>query len=345
MNGCRRVSPEDLPSIKEGTYLLTWRMYRLPQTFHLYLYAVFRPFVQSKICLLQPAVTNATMTKTHDDHKSVLRRYYASLESRIGYQLFLGGTRHFGYYPNSHSWPLPIGRSLRAMEGSLFKALQCSPGSRVLDAGCGFGHVALYMAEQGQYKVEAIDFMARHAARAQSNVEKAGMRSAIKVRQADYHHLEFFDNASFDGIYTMETLVHSTDPLGVLKGFHRLLKPGGRIAMNEYDHEDLDKAPKEFADAMRKVNTYSAMPANASFNRDELKSLLIKAGFVDVELRDLSEHIVPMLWLFYIFAIIPYTIFKLLGLECHFVNTIAGVYSYKGRSIWRYVQVTGKKAA
>lgn len=35
-----------------------------------------------------------------------LQNYYASLESRIGYRLFLGDTRHFGYY-RTPSFPLP----------------------------------------------------------------------------------------------------------------------------------------------------------------------------------------------------------------------------------------------
>jgi ubiquinone/menaquinone biosynthesis C-methylase UbiE len=34
----------------------------------------------------------------------------------------------------------------------------------------------------------------------------------------------------------MEMFVHGTDPAQVLAGFFRILKPGGRIAALEYDH-------------------------------------------------------------------------------------------------------------
>jgi sterol 24-C-methyltransferase len=118
-----------------------------------------------------------------------------------------------------------------------------------------------------------------------------------------------------------------------------------RLRRIQYDHDDLEKAPKELADSMKKVNKYAAMLANASFDRDFLKELLQEAGFEDFHSRDLSEHIVPMLWLFYLFAIIPYLLFKLLGIEHRFVNTLAGVESYRGRHLWRYIQVTGKKGA
>lgn len=284
-----------------------------------------------------------TTKKSTINPNPILQKYYASLESRIGYRLFLGGTRHFGYYPTSKSSPLPIDGALRAMEGQLYNTLDCPAGSTVLDAGCGVGHVALYMAKKGKYKIECIDVVERHITKARENIARAGMQESVTAQVGDYHHLENFASSSFDGIYTMETLVHSTDPLKVLQEFLRLLKPGGHIALHEYDHADLDKAPKKLADAMRKVNKYASMPANNSFDHDVLKHLLEEAGFEDVVLKDISEHVVPMMWLFYIFAIIPYLLLKLVGLDHHFVNTVAGAEMYRGRSLWRYIQVSGKK--
>jgi sterol 24-C-methyltransferase len=272
-----------------------------------------------------------------------LQKYYASLESRIGYLLFLGDTRHFGYYPSSTSFPIPIGKSLRAMESKLYEALGSPKDSMLFDAGCGAGHVALYMARNGRNRIQCIDVVERHVAKAKKSIVRAGMQESITAQVGDYHHLESFSSASFDGVYTMETLVHSTAPLKVLKEFLRLLKPGGRIALHEYDHIDLDKAPKDLADAMRKVNKYSSMPANDSFDYDVLADLLEQAGFEDVQLKDITEHVVPMMWLFYIFAIIPYLLLKLLGLDHHFVNTVAAAEMYRGRSLWRYIQVTGRK--
>jgi sterol 24-C-methyltransferase len=125
----------------------------------------------------------------------------------------------------------------------------------------------------------------------------------------------------------------------------RVLKPGGRIAMHEYDHEDLNTVPKDLAVAMAQVNKYAAMPANAAFDKNVIQSLMEKAGFEDVVLKDLSPHIVPMLWLFYVVAIIPYFFIALFGLQPYFINVVAGVESYRGRGIWRYVQVSGRKPA
>jgi sterol 24-C-methyltransferase len=277
------------------------------------------------------------------NHNPKLQSYYASLESRIGYRLFLGGTRHFGYYESPGSSPLPVDGALRAMEDKLLDSLAVPRGSRVLDAGCGVGHVALHVARTGGHRVQCIDVVPRHVARARANVARAGMADRVSVALADYHHLEAFADASFDAIYTMETLVHSTDPAAVLAGFFRLLRPGGRLVMHEYEGHALDKAPKDVVRAWRKVNDYAAMPANDAFEDGALERLLREAAFDGVESWDMSDNIVPMLWLFYLFALVPYFFVRLLGLESRFVNTVAGVESYRGRKIWKYLQVSGTK--
>ena len=272
-----------------------------------------------------------------------LQQYYHTLESRIGYKVLLRDTRHYGYYDKPDDSPFPISGALRAMENRLMQALDCPEGSSVLDAGCGVGHVALYMAQAGGYHVQGIDVVEHHIAKAQRNIVKAGMTGTVSARIGDYHHLENFANSSFDGVYTMETLVHSTDASGVLREFFRVLKPGGRIALHEYDFEDRNKCPKDFAESLDKVHTYAAMPANYYFSYGALRDLLQQAGFEDVHLTDLSEHVVPMLWFFYVLAIVPWLLFRLLGVEHRFVNTIAAVQGYRGRSVWRYVEVTGRK--
>lgn len=188
-----------------------------------------------------------------------LQSYYYSLESRLGYRLLLGGTRHFGYWEHDTYWPFPLSKGLRNMEDKLAEALAVPRGSHVLDAGCGVGHVALRMAKTHGLRVDAVDIVDHHIAKARRNAERSGLsQDAIHVRKMDYHHLESFATESLDGIYTMETFVHATDPKAVLAGFYRILRPGGKLAQFEYDHNTLDSAPEDIAASMVKVNKYSA---------------------------------------------------------------------------------------
>lgn len=104
----------------------------------------------------------------------------------------------------------------------------------------------------------------------------------------------------------METLVHATDPYAVLTGFHRLLRPGGRIALFEYDHDFLENSPRSLAGSMSKINKYAAMPTNASSHPGGFKQMLEDAGFEDVVVRNYSSNIRPMTRIFFILGIIPY---------------------------------------
>lgn len=273
-----------------------------------------------------------------------LQTYYLSLESRIGYRLLLGGTRHFGYWDHDTYWPFPLTKALRAMEDKLAEVLALPRGAHVLDAGCGVGHVALRMAKTHGLRVSGIDIVDHHIAKARRNIARSGLpEGTITMRKMDYHHLESLADESLDGVYTMETFVHATEPEAVLGGFYRLLRPGGRVALFEYDHELIDDAPEDMAASMRKINQYAAMPTNDRSHPGVFKGMLEDAGFVDVVVRDYSQNIRPMARLFFILAIVPYFFVRLLRLERYFINTIAGVESYRGEGRWRYVAITATK--
>ena len=165
----------------------------------------------------------------------------------------------------------------------------------------------------------------------------------------------------------METFVHATDPEEALGEFYRVLRPGGRVAMYEYDHLDFD-SEKEMKIALsggswgwrrkrkrnrveevkRKaavINKYGSLPANAIFERGVLQKMLEERGFEDVVERDLRENIAPMLLFFYVLAYVPYLFVRMFGLERWFVSTMAGVEAYRAyrMGIWRYVVVTARK--
>ncbi|KAI1365240.1 S-adenosyl-L-methionine-dependent methyltransferase [Xylaria arbuscula] len=268
-----------------------------------------------------------------------LQTYYYSLESRIGYRLLLGGTRHFGYYERDTYWPFPFSKSLRRMEDKLAEVLALPPDALVLDAGC-----ALRMAQTYKLRVEAIDIVDHHIYKASRNFKQAGLPSTqLRLRKMDYHHLEPLKSQSFDGIYTLETFVHATDPKAVLKGFYRLLKPGGRLALFEYDQTAHESPLHVLAHSMEQVNEYAAMPTNAISHPGVFKKMLEEAGFEDVIVRDYSANIVPMTRFFFLLALIPYLIIRLLGLERWFINTVAGVGSYLGSGHWRYLAISANK--
>lgn len=294
----------------------------------------------------------STMTKTETvepmpiiNDNPALQGLYKSVESRLGYWLLLGNTRHFGYWEKDTYFMFPLGRPLRRMEEKMYRLLNLPPGSKVLDAGCGAGHVALYMANHG-LRVTAIDVLDHHLRKARRNAARAGELGAlVSVKKMDYHHLETLKSDSYDGVYTMETFVHATDPAEVLKGFYRVLRPGGRIALHEYDHnyESDEAIGKTLVKLMREVSYYGAMPTWQRAKRGYYKQALEEAGFVDFQEHDYSENVRPMLRLFWLLAAIPYYVIVFFHLERYFVNAIGGARGYYAQKYWRYVAISARK--
>lgn len=271
-----------------------------------------------------------------------LQDYYASLESRLGYRLVLGGTRHFGFYTCGTFWPFPISKALRRMEDHLIGTLNLEKGSKVLDSGCGVGHVAIHLAKKG-YRVHGIDVVDHHIVKARRNVHAEGQDRAITITKGDYHHLEAFKDDSFDGAYTMETFVHATDPEVAAAGFFRVIRPGGSLAMYEYDHVDWSTIAKDASSSWGAINKSTAMPANEKFKHGVLQNILEDVGFENVAVKDLSENVLPMLRMFYLLAFVPYLIISFLGLKAYFANTVAGYEGFAYKEAARYIVVSARK--
>ena len=278
-----------------------------------------------------------------------LQKYYTAFESRVGYKLFLGGTRHFGYYTPGSKWPFSINAALRRMEDHLYNSLKLQPGALVLDAGCGVCHVAMHLARKG-LRVHGIDIMEHHIKWAQQEIRVNKLEKDVSAELMDFQNLQGLANDSFDGAYTMETFVHSTDPEKALAEFYRVLRPGGSLALYEYDHPEYDRSivgkdSRELMKAIEEVNRNAAMPANARFTQGTIERMLEKQGFVDVNIEDISENIMPMLRLFFLIGYLPYLIICFLGLRAWFVNTVAGVQGYRAmkKKMCRYVVVTARK--
>ena len=149
------------------------------------------------------------------DQERRVRSYFRKPESRIFYRLFLRGTKHFGYYPPG-SRRLSMAKAMRMMEDKPGTTLKLPPGSRVLDAGCGEGNVAIRTATKFGLHVEGVDLLEFSLDKARKKARKLGLEDLLRFHRLDYANLRFPDQ-TFDGAYTMETLVHAFDHERVLQ--------------------------------------------------------------------------------------------------------------------------------
>lgn len=260
-----------------------------------------------------------------------VKAYYNTRESRIGYMLFLRGTKHFGFYDKDDSI-FGFQKALRKMERKIGDALALKQGAKVLDAGCGMGAVSRNLARWYGYAITGIDILDFNLTKARHEAAKSANRNLhLNYLEMDYHKLDFPDKA-FHGVYTTETFVHASDPEKVLREFYRVLNHKGRLVQLEYSHDPYDTMTTEEKATFTFVNKLAAMPAFDMFEHGVHEKMLKKVGFNVISSTNHTKNIEPMLFWFMFWAWLPTKIIRLFGKEKDFVNAISAVDFWRLRS-------------
>jgi len=231
------------------------------------------------------------------------------------------------------------------MNEQLANKLALKPGSKVLDAGCGEGNVALYLVKHHGLLIEGIDLLDFNIANAQKSAlkQKLGDRATFQV--GSYMKLPFADN-SFNAVYTMETLVHAPDYRKALKEFLRVLKPNGRLVLFEYTLKpegEVEPSERVGMHRIKQVNRVAAMPAFNEFTFGSMQPKLKTAGFRKASTEDITARMLPMLKIFHQKAKLLYKLSRILHLEDHLINGMSAVEFYENQSLWKYEITTALK--
>lgn len=104
-------------------------------------------------------------------------------------------------------------------------ALNLSPGTKLLDAGCGSGQFALAFSASG-CQVTTIDLSPEMIERARAHA--ADRNLAVEWRVGDLSHLPDPDGA-FDAVHARVSLQFVPDLPAALAEIRRVLRPGGRL--------------------------------------------------------------------------------------------------------------------
>ncbi|RZT79251.1 ubiquinone/menaquinone biosynthesis C-methylase UbiE [Micromonospora violae] len=141
--------------------------------------------------------------------------------------------------------------------------LASRPG-RVLDLGCGPGHLTGYLRELG-VDAAGIDLVPEFIAHARA------AHPSVEFHLGSMERLDVADG-SIDGILAWYSLIHLPPPEvdGVLTEFRRALAPAGRLVLGVFDAEELGAFD-------HKVLTAYRWPV------DEIAERLGRAGFREIE--------------------------------------------------------------
>jgi SAM-dependent methyltransferase len=120
-------------------------------------------------------------------------------------------------------WATVHEHNLTPVYGAVLDLVHAGPGVSILEVGCG-GGTALALAAERDASVSAIDAAAAFVEIARRRVPSAD------VRIGDLQFLPYED-ASFDVVMGFNAFQYAADPLAALGEAHRVLRPGGRVAM------------------------------------------------------------------------------------------------------------------
>ena len=154
---------------------------------------------------------------------------------------------------------------------------------KVLDIGCGTGGVDLVLAgELNAAHVVAIDVQSDLLDRAQARLDSA--RPDL-VGRIDFHlvspGLLNWPDATFDVVFTKDSLIHITDKEEMYGEVLRVLKPGGVFAASDWLGAENTSSSSDWS-RLIELTQHNFHMATA----DETKAMLQAAGFVDVSTVD-----------------------------------------------------------
>lgn len=176
-----------------------------------------------------------------------------------------------GLYPHiyfSYS-PFKIYEFDRLLEG-----LEWTGGERVLDIGCGQGNQTLLLAKRAGH-VTGLDPNPDFVADARRFAGMMGGRVNADFRAVALENAGF-DDAVFDLVFSICVIEHIPNHEEVLAESLRVLKPGGRMIFSVDSLEAIDDSA--LIEAHRQAHGVCRY-----FRADDLKELLERTGFTDVE--------------------------------------------------------------
>jgi SAM-dependent methyltransferase len=110
--------------------------------------------------------------------------------------------------------------------GAVLDAARVTQGTRLLDAGCGSGLLALLASLRGA-RVTALDASAALLTTVRARIPQAD------VREGDLEALPFAD-ASFDAVAAVNSVFYAADMGAAMSELARVVQPGGRVVVTAW---------------------------------------------------------------------------------------------------------------
>ena len=158
------------------------------------------------------------------------------------------------------------------------------PQTRVLDVGGGFGGPARTLAARFKSPVTVLDLTKAYCDVGEMLTKRCGLDDLVSFQLGDGLAMPFGD-ATFDRVWTQQSSMNIADKEQLYREIHRVLRPGGRLAL--YEVMAGTDGPLDFPVPW-------ARDASISFLSppDSIREMLTSIGFRTLVWEDLTDGVV-----------------------------------------------------
>jgi ubiquinone/menaquinone biosynthesis C-methylase UbiE len=159
-------------------------------------------------------------------------------------------------------------------------------GAMFLDFGCGVGGPALYLAQKYSVSITAVDVEPYVISVAQTEKKKVkdALMGSVEFQLIQAEQPLPLDSNQFDVIYASETILHVQNKEQLFSEFHRVLRPNGKLIINDWLHSSADYSNEMQAFVQADGLTFHLITLK------EYADLLTAAKFNNVIMQNSSQY-------------------------------------------------------
>lgn len=216
-----------------------------------------------------------------------IEHYYE--QSKTDYRLLWNYDRshalHFGFWTEDTR---TLSQALENENRILACLAEVNSGDHILDAGCGVGGSAVYLARNYGCKVHGVSLCEHQLERASQLSHKYNVQTQLSFAKEDYHKLQW-PSESFSIVWCIESFCHSWNKPRFLREAHRLLRPGGQLIIAD-GFRSGGTPDEEQKSMMRSWLDGWAVPDLPG--ESEMGVMLGDAGFGPVQMKDFTDLVI-----------------------------------------------------
>ena len=193
---------------------------------------------------------------------------------------------HYGYWEKGIKSHV---EALNNMNRILAEKLRIKPGDKILDAGCGVGASAIWLAKNYDVEVVGITLSELQCKKANDFAGKEGVSNRVRFYVMDFSNTTF-PNTNFDIVWGLESVCYAPDKRAFVKEVYRILREGGKLIVADgfINKKDISKLNRFFLNNWLKGWKVPSLAGVSDFNK-----YLEEEGFKNINFTDITKNIFP----------------------------------------------------